>query len=115
MWALNLHERPKLTQDTVSNSPALSVAIEGRPTPTPSPKEFCLLLQVIAVLPLAAVHTLGNLLTNVSLGKVAVSFTHTIKVGSAPLESSRSWKIIKTLLQYVYSVRRAQEQFTSRS
>jgi len=32
-----------------------------------------------AILPLAVVHTLGNLLTNVSLGKVAVSFTHTIK------------------------------------
>jgi solute carrier family 35, member E1 len=32
-----------------------------------------------AVFPLAAVHTLGNLLTNVSLGMVAVSFTHTIK------------------------------------
>ncbi|KAK9863783.1 hypothetical protein WJX84_008394 [Apatococcus fuscideae] len=31
------------------------------------------------VLPLAVVHTLGNLLTNISLGKVAVSFTHTIK------------------------------------
>ena len=33
-----------------------------------------------SILPLAAVHTLGNLLTNVSLGQVAVSFTHTIKV-----------------------------------
>ena len=32
-----------------------------------------------AVLPLAVVHTLANLLTNVSLGMVAVSFTHTIK------------------------------------
>lgn len=31
------------------------------------------------ILPLAVVHTLGNLLTNVSLGAVAVSFTHTIK------------------------------------
>lgn len=29
--------------------------------------------------PLAAVHTLGNALTNISLGAVAVSFTHTIK------------------------------------
>lgn len=29
--------------------------------------------------PLAVVHTLGNTLTNVSLGAVAVSFTHTIK------------------------------------
>ena len=40
-----------------------------------------LCLQVLSVLPLAAVHTLGNLLTNVSLGQVAVSFTHTIKAG----------------------------------
>ena len=35
--------------------------------------------QVLAILPLAMVHTLGNTFTNVSLGKVAVSFTHTIK------------------------------------
>lgn len=41
-------------------------------------------LQVISVLPLAVVHTLGNLLTNVSLGQVAVSFTHTIKVTCLP-------------------------------
>ncbi|OMO69435.1 Drug/metabolite transporter [Corchorus olitorius] len=32
-----------------------------------------------AILPLAVAHTLGNLLTNVSLGRVNVSFTHTIK------------------------------------
>jgi solute carrier family 35 protein E1 len=31
------------------------------------------------ILPLACVHTLGNLFTNMSLGKVVVSFTHTIK------------------------------------
>ena len=41
-----------------------------------------ILLQVLSVLPLAAVHTLGNLLTNVSLGQVAVSFTHTIKAST---------------------------------
>ncbi|KAF8675593.1 hypothetical protein HU200_047665 [Digitaria exilis] len=35
--------------------------------------------QLVAILPLAIVHTLGNLFTNMSLGKVAVSFTHTIK------------------------------------
>ncbi|KAK1363115.1 triose phosphate/phosphate translocator, non-green plastid, chloroplastic-like [Heracleum sosnowskyi] len=35
--------------------------------------------QLVAILPLAVVHTLGNLFTNMSLGKVAVSFTHTIK------------------------------------
>jgi hypothetical protein len=27
------------------------------------------------------IHVLGNVLTNVSLGHVAVSFTHTVKVG----------------------------------
>jgi len=37
------------------------------------------LWQLGAILPLAVVHTLGNLFTNMSLGKVAVSFTHTIK------------------------------------
>ncbi len=37
-------------------------------------------VQIVSIIPLAVVHTLGNLLTNVSLGKVAVSFTHTIKV-----------------------------------
>jgi hypothetical protein len=36
-------------------------------------------LQLAAIFPLAVVHTLGNLFTNMSLGKVAVSFTHTIK------------------------------------
>ncbi|XP_066397237.1 phosphoenolpyruvate/phosphate translocator 1, chloroplastic-like [Miscanthus floridulus] len=35
--------------------------------------------QLFAILPLAIVHTMGNLFTNMSLGKVAVSFTHTIK------------------------------------
>jgi len=35
--------------------------------------------QLMAILPLAVVHTMGNLFTNMSLGKVAVSFTHTIK------------------------------------
>jgi solute carrier family 35 protein E1 len=35
--------------------------------------------QLVAILPLAVVHTMGNLFTNMSLGKVAVSFTHTIK------------------------------------
>ena len=34
---------------------------------------------LIGVLPLAAVHTLGNVFTNLSLSAVAVSFTHTIK------------------------------------
>ncbi|GKV36432.1 hypothetical protein SLEP1_g44567 [Rubroshorea leprosula] len=50
MWAFNLYKRPKISG-----------------------------AQLAAIIPLAVVHTLGNLFTNMSLGKVAVSFTHTIK------------------------------------
>ncbi|KAL1532976.1 phosphoenolpyruvate/phosphate translocator 1, chloroplastic-like [Salvia divinorum] len=50
MWAFNLYKRPKLSG-----------------------------AQLAAILPLAVVHTLGNLFTNMSLGKVSVSFTHTVK------------------------------------
>ncbi len=62
-------------------------------------------LQIVSVLPLAAVHTLGNLLTNVSLGHVAVSFTHTIKArpllhpGSAALAVRPSLQVILPSLQ----------------
>lgn len=38
------------------------------------------MLQIASVYPLAIINVLGNVLTNVSLGKVAVSFTHTVKV-----------------------------------
>ncbi|XP_011028551.1 PREDICTED: triose phosphate/phosphate translocator, non-green plastid, chloroplastic-like [Populus euphratica] len=50
MWTFNLYKRPKISG-----------------------------AQLAMILPLAVVHTLGNLFTNMSLGKVAVSFTHTIK------------------------------------
>lgn len=50
MWGLNLYPRPKVSRS-----------------------------QFAAILPLAVIHTMGNMLTNISLGKVAVSFTHTIK------------------------------------
>jgi solute carrier family 35 protein E1 len=50
MWISNLYKLPKITTS-----------------------------QLVAILPLAVVHVLGNLFTNMSLGKVAVSFTHTIK------------------------------------
>ncbi|KAI4336154.1 hypothetical protein L6164_014719 [Bauhinia variegata] len=50
MWGLNLYKRPKISG-----------------------------AQLAAILPLAVVHILGNLFTNMSLGKVSVSFTHTIK------------------------------------
>ncbi|XP_019426816.1 PREDICTED: phosphoenolpyruvate/phosphate translocator 2, chloroplastic-like isoform X2 [Lupinus angustifolius] len=50
IWTLNLHPRPKITGSKLAS-----------------------------ILPLAVAHTMGNLLTNISLGKVAISFTHTIK------------------------------------
>ncbi|CAI9777323.1 unnamed protein product [Fraxinus pennsylvanica] len=50
MWTLNLHPKPKINGS-----------------------------QFAAICLLAMGHTIGNLLTNISLGKVAVSFTHTIK------------------------------------
>ncbi|XP_009610913.1 phosphoenolpyruvate/phosphate translocator 2, chloroplastic-like isoform X1 [Nicotiana tomentosiformis] len=50
MWGFRLHPKPKISKS-----------------------------QFKAIFLLAAVHTLGNLLTNISLGRVAVSFTHTIK------------------------------------
>ncbi|KAF8005949.1 hypothetical protein BT93_K0279 [Corymbia citriodora subsp. variegata] len=50
MWTFNLYKRPNVSRS-----------------------------QLIAIVPLAVVHALGNLFTNMSLGKVAVSFTHTIK------------------------------------
>jgi len=50
MWGLRLHKAPQVNKEVL-----------------------------VGILPLAVVHTLGNLLTNVSLGQVAVSFTHTIK------------------------------------
>lgn len=50
MWGSNLYPRPKLRRS-----------------------------MAVPILTLALVHTMGNVLTNISLGKVAVSFTHTIK------------------------------------
>jgi solute carrier family 35 protein E1 len=62
MWALRLHERPKLEEDTLKN-----------------------------ISPLALVHSAGNTLTNVSLGRVAVSFTHTIKAMEPFFSVLLSW------------------------
>ena len=55
-----------------------------------------LVTQIQRVSPLAAVHTLGNLLTNVSLGRVAVSFTHTIKVRIPP-DTQTAWDMAQVL------------------
>ncbi|KAL6288063.1 hypothetical protein ACE6H2_012453 [Prunus campanulata] len=50
MWGFNLYPRPNITRS-----------------------------QLGSIVPLAVAHTMGNLLTNISIGRVAVSFTHTIK------------------------------------
>ncbi|KAF6148259.1 hypothetical protein GIB67_012034 [Kingdonia uniflora] len=50
MWIFNLYKRPKITS-----------------------------AQLVAILLLAIVHTMGNLFTNMSLGKVVASLTYTIK------------------------------------
>eukprot|EP00889_Picochlorum_renovo_P001580 jgi/Picre1/28610/NNA_004010.t1 len=50
MWLLRIHQRPKLESETLKS-----------------------------ISPLAGIHVLGNVLTNMSLKAVAVSFTHTIK------------------------------------
>jgi len=50
MWTFGLHERPKIEPGALKS-----------------------------VSPLAGIHVLGNVLTNVSLRAVAVSFTHTVK------------------------------------
>nr|QEI21539.1 phosphate/phosphoenolpyruvate translocator [Zygophyllum xanthoxylum] len=82
MWAFNLYKRPKLTRSQVVSfiGIELSICIVS----FVSIVVHVLLeqyskFQFLAVLPLAIAHTVGNILTNVSLGRVNVSFTHTIK------------------------------------
>lgn len=78
MWSTNLYKKPKISSGQVT----VSLVI----LPYDCPRYIMKLIfwlwmysQLVAILPLAIVHTLGNLFTNMSLGKVAVSFTHTIK------------------------------------
>lgn len=79
MWTFNLYKRPKLSRSQVA------IVAFWRTRVRSTYVSFGFLLpfhdpwQLLAILPLAVVHTLGNLFTNMSLGKVAVSFTHTIK------------------------------------
>ncbi|XBI52636.1 hypothetical protein VPH35_034984 [Triticum aestivum] len=54
MWLLNLHPKPRFS-----------------------------LQQYAKILPLALIHMMAIVFANMSLGKVAVSFTHTIKAGNA--------------------------------
>lgn len=75
MWLLKLHPRPKVTPSQVN----ADSSDKQRDSFVNRLKYSCQNLQLPAILQLAAAHTLGNLLTNVSLGRVNVSFTHTIK------------------------------------
>lgn len=79
MWTLNLYKRPKISRAQVCFLLFFFIVYILKKF-----RQWHLLwvlftLQLAAILPLALVHTLGNLFTNMSLGKVAVSFTHTIK------------------------------------
>ena len=90
MWTVGLLKKPQFSQDMViPQQPIWIMLLAARARPRHILALFALLLvccyclQAKNISPLAGVHTLGNLLTNVSLGKVAVSFTHTIKVSVA--------------------------------
>jgi solute carrier family 35 protein E1 len=86
MWGLNLYKRPKLTSSQVSTyfHPCSILLLLHLFC-------FCFIklllmvllfswrLQLLAIFPLALAHSLGNLFTNMSLGKVTVTFTHTVK------------------------------------
>lgn len=52
--------------------------------------------EAIKLIPLAALHTLGNLFTNLSLNAVAVSFTHTIKASEPFFAVIMSWIFLNT-------------------
>ncbi|KAL8139516.1 hypothetical protein V2J09_005537 [Rumex salicifolius] len=75
MWALNLHIKPNITYS-----------------------------QLLAIVPLAIAHATGNLLTNISLGKVAVSFTHTIKAMEPLFTVSPSLWVVSSLVPIVGGV-----------
>ena len=84
MWTLRLHPFPTITKSAL-----------------------------VQILPLALVHTLGNFLTNLSLGSVPVSFTHTIKAmepffsvlfSAIFLKDLASPRVIATLLPIVGGV-----------
>lgn len=85
MWGFNLYKRPKISGAQVKRYHGnlyVDLCLVGLLVPLLLHDvviNFFFLPQLAAILPLAVVHTLGNLFTNMSLGKVAVSFTHTIK------------------------------------
>lgn len=97
MWLLRLKAPPKARARPLSPpvGPASSSSIAEQNFRVPE-KHNSSRPQVdkdvlIGVLPLAVVHTLGNLLTNISLGAVSVSFTHTIKARARRRLLPRLW------------------------
>ena len=83
---------PRSTQPPCPCSTLPAPARPALPPPPPSPPALPLTSppQAVSISPLALVHTLGNSLTNISLGAVAVSFTHTIKA-LEPMFSGEGW------------------------
>lgn len=83
MWAARLHPAPKLSAAQVSQGHGLLIIILSAKLKAfsllPGKLNLVLSSQLARIAPLAAGHMLGTVFTNMSLGKVAVSFTHTVK------------------------------------
>lgn len=80
MWGLNLHPKPKVNRSQVKLRVLdYIINIQTRDMNVVVVDYGNVLFQFTQICLLAVGHTIGNLLTNISLGKVAVSFTHTIK------------------------------------
>lgn len=81
MWTFRIWKAPQFGKVEIPEvtSTSTDAEIQAAKDAEAADKKLVSVSQLKMILPLAIVHTLGNLLTNVSLGKVAVSFTHTIK------------------------------------
>lgn len=108
MWLFNLYKKPKVTAAQVVYKSFIFATVD--PFYSRAAVLFYLFqsfaLQLASIVPLAVVHTLGNLFTNMSLGKVAVSFTHTIKAMepffSVLLSAAFLGEVYISYVSYVY-------------
>lgn len=100
MWLLRLKQAPKARSErgaaaSAHPPPPPDIPNAAMPPPTPQRRPRQVDKDVLlGILPLAVVHTLGNLLTNVSLGAVSVSFTHTIKAMEPFFSVLLSWAFL---------------------
>lgn len=107
MWMFNLYKKPKVSAGQVIYQFVYTAILDSFiPGCCFSFLISTGVLQLAAIVPLAMVHTLGNLFTNMSLGKVAVSFTHTIKAMepffSVILSAAFLGEVYFTSFSYVY-------------